>query len=225
MKRGSAVHAAILEPVYFAQKYTVVEGDRRTKLVKEEVALAEASSKIVLSEAEWSAAAGMGAAVWCHPAAKSLLETAEAREVSARWIDAETGLSCKGRFDGYKADTFLFDLKTTTDASPEAFAKAIWQWGLHKQAAMYLNALKALELPAVPYVFIVVESNAPYAVATYLLDDISVNAGTLALSDNLKLYKECLQTNKWPAFGEAIREISLPDWAHAKVEKTWAETA
>jgi hypothetical protein len=86
------------------------------------------------------------------------------------------GMLLKGRVDIVAIDqhgaTTIADVKTTEDASIEAFSKTIAQYGYAQQAAYYMDLLGASH-----FVFIAVEKTAPYAVGVYCLDAASIAVG------------------------------------------------
>jgi len=118
----------------------------------------------------------------------------------------------KGRLDIVATDshgaTTIADIKTTEDASPEAFSKTIAQYGYAQQAAHYLDLLGATH-----FVFIAVEKTAPYAVGVYCLDPASVAMGRERNLRNLDLLESCQSSGHWPAYSSEIETISLPAWA------------
>lgn len=234
---GSAAHAMILEPQTFADLYAVApDVDRRTKAGKETWAefVAENDGKDLLTETEMDQLERMRDAVMAHPAAAGLLTSVPGMaEVSAYWRDPDTGLVCRCRPDFWRADGILVDLKTTDDASPEAFGKSIWNWRYHVQHPFYLDGCRlAIEQgdpvtfrsgdvdltlpPPTHFLFIVVEKKAPHAVAVYKLDADSVALGERQYRQDLATYAECTASGIWPAFGDSIQQISVPDWVLRK---------
>lgn len=189
--------------------------------------------KEIITADEYGQLQGMRDAVMAHPAAHSLLTGAPGRaEISAYWNDPITGVLCRCRPDFWRADGILVDLKTTDDASPEAFAKSIANWRYHVQHPFYLDGCRqaieqgggGLELIVDPekgegfaampehFVFIVVEKKAPHAVAVYTLDQESVELGARLYRQDLDTFAQCQAADSWPAFGDAIQPIGVPDW-------------
>lgn len=228
MRIGTAAHTLILEPENFAAEYAVApEGiDRRTKEGKQLWAdfQAEADGKIVLKGEEMDQLEGMRDAVMAHPAAHQLLTgCAGAAELSAYWNDPETGALCRCRPDFWRTDGVLVDLKTTDDASPDGFAMSVQKFRYHVQAPFYLDGCRqAIEhggedLPITPgaptaFVFIAVEKKPPHAVAVYALDFDSLEIGREEYQRDLQTYAECTAADNWPAYGEQIQRLGLPEW-------------
>ncbi len=211
MEFGTAFHAAILEPLSFARTYDVFDGDRRTKAGKEEYERLTSSGIKLLSADDMATIQGMMQSVHSHVAAAELLREGEA-ELSVTWTDDATGLPCKCRPDWWIGDT-LVDVKTTDDASPEGFARAIAKYGYHRQAAWYLQGTGAAR-----FKFIAVEKTAPYAVGVYELDALSLNQGASECDRALSIWNDALIRSSYTAYSEDCELISLPNWAFDKDE-------
>lgn len=216
MLLGSALHCWVLEPEEFRKRYIVApEMDRRTRAGKEAHAefLALAAGKDVLTPEQMEAVRGMGAAVrGCH--ARNLVELCEVHERAITWTDPATGLACKGRPDAYSPHTgVIVDIKTTSDASPRAFQRAIATYLYHGQAAFYLDGLLADGVRAEHFIFIVVEKEPPYAVASYACDAEMIAAGRMLTREYLDMHKACLDAGQWPGYPNRVQSIELPRWA------------
>lgn len=190
--------------------------------------------KEIITADEYAQLQGMRDAVMAHPAAAGLLTSVPGMaEVSAYWRDPETGMLCRCRPDFWRGDGILVDLKTTDDASPEAFGKSIWNWRYHVQHPFYLDGCRlAIEQggtavvprgdvfltlpPPTHFLFIVVENKAPHAVAVYKLDADSVALGARQYRQDLDTFEKCVALDQWPAFGDNIQQISVPDWVLRK---------
>src|SRR5690606_5815050 len=178
--------------------------------------LVEAGDRTILTPDEWDQCMAMREAVAAHPIARKLLEGEAER--SAIWRDPDTGVLCKGRFDEISRSVgAITDLKTTTDASPEAFSRAIYRYGYYLQAAHYLSGAKALDLPAEFFVFIAIEKDPPYAVAVYHVRGDAIQAGLDELRLLLELYARCEESSIWPGYPAEAVEIDLPPWAYREI--------
>lgn len=227
---GSLAHKLILEPDSFHAEYVVgPKFDRRTNAGKEAAAAfeVEAAGRTVITEDEFEQANAMLHAVGAHPFAAALFRKGRA-EVSAYWNDPATGVLCRCRPDYWRRDGILVDLKTTDDSSPEEFGRSVLKWRYHVQAAFYLEGARlAMEqspvdldleigLPA-EFVFVAVEKNPPHAVAVYRLDRDSIEVGRREMRADLDRYATCLANDDWPAFGDTLLPLSLPEWHLRKV--------
>jgi hypothetical protein len=138
LRFGSAVHACILEPGAFWNRYAVApKADRRTREGKAtwEAFTADHPGAEILTESEGELLDAIAATVEAHPLAPLLLRGGEV-EVSGYWSDPETGVSCRCRPDYLRTiEGLMVDLKTTLDGSPIAFQRAIHGLGYHVQAS------------------------------------------------------------------------------------------
>ena len=206
MRLGSLAHCAILEPDELLQRYGVC-GPRNTKAGKEQAIAMEAEGIEPVTSTDMALALSMAAAVRNHPAAAALLKQGKA-EQSFWWDDLPTGLRCKCRPDWYYGSTVV-DIKTTTDASPQAFARAVATFAYHVQAAHYLAGLHGAER----FVFCAVEKTYPHAVAVYELDAASMALGRTTRDNAMDVLAGCRAADAWPGYGDTLQTISLPSWA------------
>ncbi len=206
VRLGSLVHCAVLEPSELQARYGVC-GPRNTKAGKEQAERMAAAGIEAVTASDMLAANCMADSVHRHPAAAALLAQGKA-EQSFWWDDASTGLRCKCRPDWY-AGTTVVDLKTTTDASPAAFARSVATFRYHVQASHYLAGLHGAER----FVFIAVEKTAPYAVAVYELDAAAMAAGNELRQRDMRIIADCHATTEWPGYGDDCQTLSLPSWA------------
>ena len=205
MRLGSLVHCAVLEPDELNSRYAIAP-DRRTKDGKATAAMLAASGIEAVTAADMELAMAMAASVRSHQAAAELLRNGKA-EQSFWWDDVDTGLRCKCRPDWYYGTTVV-DLKTTTDASPQGFAKSVANWRYHVQQAHYMAGTFAER-----FVFIAVEKTYPYAVGVYELDATAMNVGYALRRNNLQTIADCRAINEWPGYSQGIQNLSLPKWA------------
>jgi len=213
MKLGSLAHCAILEPEELLNRYGVC-APRNTKAGKEQAERMAAQNMEAVTASDMALAMGMSAAVQAHPAAYALLKEGKA-EQSFWWDDLATGMRCKCRPDWYQGSTIV-DIKTTTDASPQAFARSVATFGYHIQAAHYLEGLSDR---CQRFVFVAVEKTYPHAVAVYELDGEALALGRTMRDNGMDVIAGCHAANVWPGYGDTtIQTISLPKWATNPIE-------
>lgn len=212
---GSVVHKMVLEPETFAEEYIAAPAiDRRTKAGKEEYAAfeQEAAGKIIVPKDMIVLAGNIAEAISHHKKARALLSGGKA-ETSHFWTDIRTGIECKCRPD-YLRSGFCVDLKTTQDASPEAFEKAAYNYRYYVQAHWYLQGLKQCGVTdAEDFVFVAVEKEPPYAVAVYFADELMLALGEREARADLDLLSACKNTGLYHGYDEDIQPLSLPKWA------------
>lgn len=214
MRLGTAFHCATLEPERFKDAFAVVEGDRRTKAVKDEIRDLAESGWTVLTADEMDIVQAMSASVYETKIGAALLKSAQKEHSVFAEID---GVRVKCRPDGWdEARKVIFDLKSTEDASPEGFARSVARYRYHVQDAFYRHVMsEATGTVADDYsfIFIAVEKSPPYAVAFYQLDDMATLQGWVEARSDLRRYRDALESGKWNGYSPKIETLSLPRWA------------
>lgn len=136
------------------------------------------------------------------------------------------GVMCRAMIDNAPSDPRLplYDVKTTTDASPEALAKTIATYGYDVQASHYLATWKAATGEDRRFRFIFVEKEAPYGVSVAELyrkpgdeADWFDHADALA-ADARRIWGECLRSGQWPGYPARVAMIGAPGWHLTKME-------
>lgn len=213
---GSLAHCAILEPEEFSKRYLVgPDVSRATKAWKDFEA--QAGAMQCIKPDQYEVAQRQAESVRRLPEVAEALQTGKA-EVSAYWIDPETGVLCRCRPDWtYRPNetgVILLDVKTCSDASPEDFARQIARKRYHVQDAFYSDGYSlASGLEVLAFVFVAVESEYPYAAAALMLDGEGREIGRRTYRRNLDSYAQCLKTGVWPGYSDQIEIINLPFWA------------
>lgn len=219
MEIGSAIHCALLEPERFGQDYVLLHdvADRRASAYKQNIKDHPASH--VLTGEEANKVMGMQAAVYAQPEAAQQLHKAGKREISAFATDPKTGETVRCRYDLLTDDAAALDLKKTYDARPEAFAKSIYNYRYHVQAAIYSDIHYWITgEPLKAYAFLAVEEEPPHACAIYVLDDEAMELGRRLYRRDLNTYAHCRKMEDWPAYNIGVQVLTLPGWAIAKTE-------
>jgi len=215
---GSMVHALALEG---RVGYRVSPDVGRRKTADKELhaafaAEAEAAGDVVITAAEAATVEAMDAALRAQPLVPALLAGAH-KESSIFWTDRETGAACAGRPDALRlygdGGATVLDLKTTLDASPGAFARAVLNYGYHVQAAAYLEGLRTLGYEARDFIVIAVEKSPPYCCAIYRMPDAAIELGAKRWREACALFAECTERGEWPGYPADLRELQLPAWA------------
>lgn len=203
MVLGSALHCLVLEPEKWSERYiTAPKFDRRTKAGKEQAEAWElaADGRTHITADQEQAVMAMKSAIMSHRVASELLEQTRP-EVPVEG-DIE-GVQFKGVVDAL-GDRYAVDIKTTSDASPEAFRRQASQLDYHLQAAIYT------QLTGKTFKWIAVESAPPYNVAVYEPTIDSMDAADAYLRN---LIADFIVWDGQPVgYGENIYELDLPPW-------------
>jgi hypothetical protein len=211
MNLGTAIHAAVLESGLDAGLIVRAPGSTRATNLYKDFAKENAGKLLLLTD-EYDRVTEVANAIQKHPIARTLLTKGKA-EQSAYWQDPETGIWCKCRPDFLREDGVVIDLKSTSDASLPAFQRAITDRKYHWQSAWYLDGLsQILGMKLDQFVHLVVETEAPYGIAIYVLDDASLDRAREDIRRILGQYAECLHTGEWPSYPVDVQSISLRHW-------------
>lgn len=221
---GWLVHLAVLEPERFEREIAVPpklrkQGKRNLEIWAQWEA--DNAGKLPVTQAILDKALAMRDAVLAHETAGEFFRSQGHAELSVAWEERQAGVLCKARLDKLgRIGTWpiLGDLKTAADAGRRAFESAIYRFGYHVQAAHYLAGVEAVApVPAGnPYrrfVFFVVESDEPYAVACYEPDDLALAAGERSRQAYLRRWRECVETDRWDGYPAGVELASIPAWA------------
>jgi exodeoxyribonuclease VIII len=220
MALGSATHAAVLEPELFRTSYSVAPVcDRRTTKGKKTWAdfLADNEGKEVLTSGEYDQCFQMQQSAFENPLVFELVSGEGYTEFSFVWVDKDTGVLCKGRIDRFGrlwGHSVIADLKTTENASPDAWAREVVKYQYHAQSAFYLDGLDTCSPSIVRrFIWIALEKKPPYALAIYEPDAATLDKGRRMYRNYLRQWAKCQETNVWPGYDAGIQPLLLPDWA------------
>lgn len=169
-----------------------------------------AAGKVPILLHEHAAAERMADAVLTSTAGP--LFTNGRAEVSLSWVDEQTGVPLRGRFD-YLLPGAIVDPKTCDKASPTAIRKSAYDYGYWIQHAAYTEGAKACGLGDLPMIFVFVESKRPHLVTTAQPDPDAAAYGQRRWREAIDLYDACTQAGQWPGYAPDIIDIPLPSYA------------
>ena len=216
MDLGSAVHMAVLEPERFETECMRGPEDRRGNKWKDAAQYCDAYGKLLVTGPDYDKARYMRDAALTVPTVRALTSGGQQVEHSAYWVDPETGVECRGRLDIYHPDLSMGgDLKTTADASREKWSKSAADYGYHVQEAMYSEGWELAgggKMDA--FVFILIESEFPFATAVYELVPSAVMEGRAVMRKALHQYRDCFAANHWPSYPQEIQQLDIPRWGY-----------
>ena len=220
MLLGSAVHMLALEPERFDAQYVVLDGPinpttkkpygRDTKAFErwmlDQLGASNANGignrKILIRE-EFAESLAIAKAFQAHPVIAAIMASR-----AEKFFESEYGLqyegSCNFRVDlkckidfVCPSERLIIDLKTTSDPSPYAWSWSAEDFGYHRQAAIYTDAMQAKYGEPFRFLFGVVRSKEPYEAAVYELDAESINRGRSEYEALIEEYVDRKAKNDW----------------------------
>jgi exodeoxyribonuclease VIII len=218
---GTLAHCALLEPDEFDARYVRLKPGDPARPTEAQIHAANRSAKTLDAIDFWRMlrAANPHALEFITPTQyevamrqadnlRALPEVAElldagSPEISAYWVDEETGVYCRCRPDWAHpaGDTgcVLLDVKTCEDATDEGFRWVIKRKGYFRQDAHYSRGFGAAARRTVHgFVFAAVESAWPYVARTHTIDGPSREQAEQENAALLRLYAKCERDGLWP---------------------------
>ena len=208
---GTVCHSLVLEGD--ESKLVVVEAaDWRTKIAKEaREAAREAGKTAILARKMPQVRAAVKS---CHAA----IENSELKglfkgaviEKPIMWQEGEIACRCKP--DLLNADrTIVLDLKTTTNAEPNAFIRQITSLSYDVQADFYLRGTKAKH-----FIFLAVETEPPYATSLVALGPQMLEIAARKVDFALSIWDACTRSGKWSGYSNQIHYAEPNPWDAAR---------
>lgn len=232
---GKAAHDMLLLSDRWPEHYHVLPEDFKASATKAQAEAhadrdaAREAGKVVLTFDQAETIRAVAAAIGRNNLATALLTNGVAEETLA-WQDPRTGVWLRARPDFRPASVVehrevmaVPDLKfvAASNASPEGFARAIYNFGYHQSAAFYADGIKAVygRYPT-HWVHIAVEKDAPHCVALYELPGEDIERGRLLNRRAIDLFARCLETGRWPGYADEPLPVGLPIWARLRADDT-----
>jgi hypothetical protein len=238
MKLGEYVHALVLEPKYFSERYIVKpaaielpkvgllkdigrEEFDRQKAARESFKVAnelmieefnkDSIGKEIVSPTLYAEAKLIADAVLSQDIAKALF-TDVSVEQSIYFTHKPTGLQCKVRPDAWSG-SIVTDLKTCADASFDAFRAAAARSGYFLQAAMIKQALESIGITLEKFIFYCVEKSPSLPCTYYTLngDSEELERGENDFNTLMHGLAHCMETDNWGSYEP--RTLTYPNWA------------
>lgn len=220
---GTLQHMALLEPEKLKDECiaapdfgplrktdtTTSEEGKANKLAKLDF-YEQNKGKNIIPAADYEKLIGMSQAVYANKECSTLLKSIEITEMPIFWDD--NGVKCKGLVDMYSKKGIIIDLKTTEDCRYHIFQKKAVQYGYFGQATYYLRGAEKAGLKADHFIWIVVETVAPYAVQIFTLPDLAKIAFNNVIDAFLLRYSTCKQLDKWPPYSTEIQSLEVPEY-------------
>lgn len=236
MKLGELVHALVLEPQYFIERYAVKPilfdvprcgllkdlGREEFEKQKRERELAQgvnermmltfatkSEGREIITDELYAEARKYADAVLSDSVAQALFTNVRV-ENSIYFTHKKTGLQCKVRPDAW-AGSVVTDLKTCIDASFDAFQSAAYRSGYFIQAAMIKQALESIGIELEKFIFYCVEKTPGIPCVYYELEPEALLRANSEFDTLMYGIADCFESNSWDSYSS--QSLNYPNWA------------
>lgn len=135
-------------------------------------------------------------------------------EVTAIWTEGEAKpvyLRCRPDKLS-RARRFIFDYKSTTDASPEAFSRQIVRMGYHVQDAFYRRGITSLTGEPAQFIFLAQSVEPPYECSLHGCDPALSEIADAEVERGVELWRACMKSGVWPSHDTRIHWATAPTY-------------
>ena len=212
---GGCFHSMVLEPECLDEEYAVkpteIDGKSPlTKHYKEEFAAMQAERPHVqwVKDDNWETCEGMANAIMSNSVFTHYASDIDAVAEASGFFNYN-GAKCKVRPDLYTSDGTIIDLKSTQDASEAGFRSAIRKFKYDFQACWYLEAMRALGLPARQFIFLAVEKAGSFETASYTLTASEIDRQKPRMQKACEIWATCMESGVWPGYPEEVVTLDL----------------
>lgn len=216
---GHVAHKLLLG---YGQQIDVIDVENwTTKAAREKRDAAYKADRIPIKKSDFDQTQAMANEVWRHPFAGNLFEDGQA-ERSLFWKDPQHGVWLRTRPDWLpKQGRFFADYKTASSAAPDEFRRRAFQFGYFLQAAMRVDAIKALGIHDDPcFLFAVQEKTPPYLIVVYQPTAAEIEWGRIMARKAIDTYARCCETGDWSeGYADDVVSGILPGWAEGRLER------
>ena len=208
MNLGSAVHTLVLEESKFDSEFFIIHQQTRPRrgTAPHDKMLMESGGKIILTNDEYLQAVLMAKSVKENPNSANLFKDCLV-EKSIYFTHKATNIQLKSRPDAMSG-SIIIDLKTTADASKNAFRYSADKFGYFLQAVMAQEAVKSIGQTMDEFVFVPVEKSAPYCVAVYTVSHDTLFDEAQDFEVLMTNLARCMESNVWPGYSISTLERS-----------------
>ena len=193
MEYGIAAHALILEGEEAFAKVAMAKPEGVDFRTKEGKAFKAASKgKMILSEKDIEEMYAFKDKLKESALGSAMFNGTGMAEEVVTWRDALTSADAKCKPDWMAKDgSLIIDLKMMADADPTNFKRAIYRYGYHISAAMYVEGVESHFNKKPRFVWAVCE----------------LSEGHDRVGHGLAIYAECKQRKQWPGYEQQVLEI------------------
>lgn len=218
---GTAAHALLLEGVNGIEVCEFDDWRKNDARQKRDAARAE--GKIPLLTKHHADVVAMVEEATAFIAKSEIAEFWGGAESEVTAISEERGVWLRSRFDRVTQNRrFIFDYKSTEDASPEAFSRQIVRMGYHIQDAFYRRQARNLGAIGPRFVFLVQSCNAPYECHLSGCDESLQEIADAEVERAIQLWRECMQKKSWPSYETRIHYTYPTNYQMQKHEERLA---
>lgn len=224
MQMGTAIHAAILEPMKFEAEYFVLDEGLDKKNSKSLFAAIEAAGQIPLKRADFDVIESIRKMVFSKSTSDKYLSNGHAEKSIIINCD-EYGIALKIRPDYCVLpcpefpNGMILDVKSTEDASPNGFGDSVMKYGYELSAAWYCDVwqrhFKTEDRPL--FVWLPVEKSEPYECAFYAAPDFALDYGREQYLSVLPVLAECIKTGVWNGYADGLENLNFKPYQLSKM--------
>lgn len=220
MRMGTAVHCMVLEPNEFQNRYVMAprhyDKRRKVDLAELDAIASQYPGRTILEPSEQVTLKKIVEGLRNHAKARQLLSAPGQSELSIFWRDDLTGLDLKVRIDRLVqvgSTGTLVEIKSTEDASEEAFRRKIATMEYDVRAVMYADGCQKAFGFTPQIEWLVIERETGF-VATYKPSPRMLRRARRRYEEARIALAHARKLNSFPAYqtGEVSKEIDLPPW-------------
>jgi hypothetical protein len=137
-------------------------------------------------------------------------------EQTLTWMEGD--VYCRARLDWLSNDhSIIDDLKTSSrSANPHGFDRTLFSMGYDISAAFYIRGVRAVTGIEATFRWVVVETTPPYALSVLTLAPDALALADAKVDHAIKIWGECIATNRWPGYSDRLCHIEAPPWEEAR---------
>lgn len=173
------------------------------------------AQKTKISEGAYENICSMRDSVLSHPWVKAHIGCGNKEEKLIGEID---GVEIRGRTDWFfqsqrTGQWVIADLKKCRSARRWNWEKTVYENNYFIQAYLYRELFRQNYGEDALYAYIPCEGSAPFITEVYSADDAQIDAGERVVKIALARFKECVDSNKWPAYSDGkVQPCSIPEY-------------
>jgi len=226
MIEGTAFHLLVLEPHLFDEQFTSfpMQEEKPESVVikrgKANLAIwaeweAENKARYGLKPDKIAELKEQAAHIRKHPVVGKWIKNAQMREFVVLWEHPEFGFPCKAKVDAVTVDewTWVWDLKTTRDASRDFWKKEIHNRNYLVQAEWTLQGLNEISPYDRRFAFAACETDGYRDIAVYECGPATRFEAKHRIQKVCRKWSDALLRNEFAGMPTDVQQIEVPGWA------------